>query len=47
MTELREAIENLKGIGVDVAARDVVLGSGDDGRFGLSVEEEHVADTFG
>ena len=47
VTELREAIENLKGIGVDVAARDVVLGSGDDGRFGLSVEEEHVADTFG
>ena len=46
VTELREAIENLKGIGVDVAAGDVVLGSGDDCRFGLSVEEEHVADTF-
>ena len=47
VAELGEAVKNLKGIRVDVAARDVVLGSGDDGRFGLSVEEEHVADTFG
>ena len=46
VAELGEAVKDLKGIGVDVAAGDVVLGSGDDGRFGLSVEEEHVADTF-
>ena len=46
VAELGKTVKNLKGIGVDVAAGDVVLGSGDDSRFRLSVEEEHVADTF-